>query len=432
MKRLTAIIVLAWAMLFVGTAWAQDQATGEEGAPQAAPAAAAQPDLQQQIDELKQRLGDYDQLKKRLDELEKKQQTTEKSPQQMVEAANKDTKIKIDGRMFAGAFKTGEQGSFPNRSLDIPDAKLRFTFSPSKDVTIVNRFSNNRAGPNGFDYFYLDLNNWGGAVPGHVLRVGKFKMDVGQETWTDNPVESILITNSVSHISGYDEGINFRGPLGRGGATYSLALMNGNKGVVASDSGLAWSAKLGALVNKQLYLSASYLRTGDLVKTDRTLDQPDFGIAEVFDAPPGAISWGRSLWEADARYGYGRDGLKSVVGAPADVPWQAGATYGQFTDDATGAPDRKGRYWFMEGLYNLSPKTYLATRYGDTSLDGGAVAKLGGISVAVNDYRRLSLGAGYRITPMTHIKLEFTRNTTSGGKTQPDLDQIAIGLATKF
>lgn len=432
MKRLTASVVLACAVFFVGTARAQDRATGEAAASQAAPAAAAQPDLQQQIDELKQRLGDYDQLKKRLDELEKKAQASEKNPQQVVEAANKDTKIKIDGRFFAGAFKTSDQGSFPNRSLDIPDAKLRFTFSPSKDVTIVNRFSNNRAGSNGFDYFYLDLNNWGGFAPGHVLRIGKFKIDVGQETWTDNPVESILITNSVSHISGYDEGINFRGPVGRGAATYSVALMNGNKGVVASDSGLAWSAKVGALVNRQLYLSGSYFRSGDLVKSDNTLDQPDFDIAEVFDAPPGATAWNRSLWEADARYGYGKEGIKSVVGAPADVPWQAGATYGQFTDEAAGAPDWKGKYWLAEALYNLNPKTYLATRYGDTSLDGGALAKLGGISVAVNDYHRLSLGAGYRITPMTHLKLELTRNTTSGGASKPNLDQIAVGLATKF
>jgi hypothetical protein len=417
-------------MLFAGSALAQDQAGGEQGA---APAATSeQPNLQQQIDELKQRIGDYDQLKRRLEELETKAAAADQKQQSAVQAANKDTKIKIDGRMFAGAFKTGDQSSFANRSLDIPDAKLRFTFSPSKDVTIVNRLSNNRAGSNGFDYFYLDLNNWGGAVPGHVLRVGKFKIDVGQETWTDNPIESILITNAVSHISGYDEGINFRGPLGRGAATYSVAVMNGNKGVVASDSGLAWSAKLGALVNRQLYLSGSYFRSGDLVKSDNTLDQPDFNIGEVFDGPSGATSWRRTLWEADARYGYGKEGISSVVGAPASVPWQAGATYGKFSDEASGVPDRKGSYWFVEGLYNLTPKTYLATRYSDISLDGNALAKLAGSPVAVNEYHRLSLGAGYRLSPMTHLKVEYTRNTTDGGATSPDLNQIAVGVATKF
>jgi hypothetical protein len=427
MKRAMVCAVLLCAMLLLGTAWAQDE-------PAPSSAAAAPESLQQQIDELKQRLSDYDQLKQRLEELESKAAAGEKKQQQLVEAANKETKIKLDGRLFAGAFKTGDQSSFPNRSLDIPDAKLRFTFSPSKDVTIVNRFSNSRAASGGFDYFYLDLNNWGGRLPGHVLRVGKFKIDVGQETWTDNPVESILITNAVSHISGYDEGINFRGPLGRGPlpATYSLALMNGSKGFSPSDSGLAWAAKLGLPVKPQLHFSASYFRTGNLVKNDGSLDQPDFNIAEVFDAPSGATGWKRSLWELDARYGYGKEGVKSVVGAAPDVPWQAGATYGQFSDDATGAPDRKGTYWFAEALYNLTPRTYLASRYSQVSLDDGALAKLGGSPIAVNDYHRLSLGIGHRLTPMTHLKLEFTRNNADGGASEPDLDQFAVGIATKF
>jgi hypothetical protein len=390
--------------------------------------------LQQEIEDLKQRLSDYDQLRVRLDELEKRAEAAEKKQPQAAQAANKETKTKIDGRLFAGAFKSGEQGSFGNRSLDIPDAKLRLTISPSKDVTIVNRFSNNRAGANGFDYFYLDLNNWGGAAPGHVLRVGKFKMDVGQETWTDNPVESILISNSVSHISGYDEGINLRGPLRRGPLppTYSVALMNGSKGVNPSDNGLAWSAKVGVPLTPRMYFSASYLHVGNLVKPGGTVDQPDFDIAEVFDAPAGAIGWTRSLWELDARYGYGADGQKSVVGAPADVPWQAGATYGQFGDDAIGAPGRKGSYWFVEGLYNVCPEIYVASRYSEVSLDGNMLAKLGGSPVAVNDYQRLSLGAGYRLTPMTHIKVEYSRNNAAGGATKPDLNQIAAGVATKF
>ncbi len=413
-------------MLLIGGLVGPRKAAAEAvpGSQQEPAAAVNQPELQQQIDELKQRLA----------ELEKKAQAADKKQQQVVEAANKDTKIKIDGRLFAGIFKTEEQGSFPNRSLDIPDAKLRLTFSPSKDITIVNRFSNSRAASGGFDYFYMDLNNWGGHLPGHVLRVGKFKIDVGQETWTDNPVESILITNAVSHISGYDEGINLRGPLGRGSlpATYSLAVMNGNKNFSASDSGLAWSAKLGLPVNPQLYFSASYLRTGDLVKPGGALDQPDFNIAEVFDAPSGATSWRRSLWEVDARYGYGKQGINSVVGSPSDTRWQAGATYGRFSDDAVGAPNHDGKYWFAEGLYNLTSRFYLASRYSRISLDNGAVAKLGGSSVAVNDYQRLSFGAGYRLTPMTHLKLEFTRNQTSGGASEPDLNQIAVGVATKF
>jgi len=36
-------------------------------------------------------------------------------------------------------------GKYPNRALDASDAKLRFTFMPSKDITVVNRMSNSSA-----------------------------------------------------------------------------------------------------------------------------------------------------------------------------------------------------------------------------------------------------------------------------------------------
>jgi hypothetical protein len=422
MRRIALILALACLPLMVGgAAWAQEDGKGQATDSQS---------LRQQIDELKARLADYDQLRQRLAELEKAAAKPSPASQPVVPAFP-SSKIKIDGRYFAGAFRTGEQGAFPNTTLDIPDAKLRFTYSPSKDVTIVNRFSNNRAGSNGFDYFYADLSNYLGAAPGHTLRIGKFKMDVGQETWIDNPVENILITNSVSHISGYDEGLNFRGPLGTR-ARYSLALMNGSKGVVAADSGAAWSAKVGVPVTPQTFLSASYLRTSDLVTPAGKVDQPDFDIAEVFDAPAGATAWRRSLWELDARYGYGKEGIASTVGAPPVTRWQGGATYGQFTDDAVGAPDRQGTYWFVEGLYNVTPKTYLASRFSTISLEDDATAKLGGSPVAVNSYDRLSLGIGYRLTDMTHLKAEYSRNQTSGGASAPNLDQFALGVATKF
>jgi hypothetical protein len=91
-----------------GASWAQ----GEQQP------ATAQGDLQQQINELRQRQGDYEQLKRRLDELEA--QLRAGKDKSVVEAALKDTKIKIDGRMFAGVFKTGENG--PDRRSVCGDA----------------------------------------------------------------------------------------------------------------------------------------------------------------------------------------------------------------------------------------------------------------------------------------------------------------------
>jgi outer membrane murein-binding lipoprotein Lpp len=389
--------------------------------------------LKQQVQELQQRIHQLEEAQAQQQEAEASRKEAEAKKPEAVQVGTKGSKVKVDGRLFAGVFDTGSDGAFPNRSLDIPDAKLRFTFSPSKDITIVNRFSTNRAATSGFDYFYLDLNNLAGAA-GHTLRLGKMKIDVGDETWSDNPVESVLITNSVSHVSGYDEGVNFRGPLGRGKrpATYSLAVLNGNKDFVASDGGLAWAVKVAGAPTDHLYLSASYLATGDLVKKDGTLDKPDFKVGELVDAPGGATSWKRSLWEVDARWNYGPTGSKPTIVSEPTPRFQAAAAYGQFTDAAAPVADRQGKYWFLEGLYNLIPRLFLASRYSTVELDDGATAKLGDSPVAVNAYHRFALGVGYRLTSLTQIKAEWTRNRTSGGGTQPHLDQLAVGVATKF
>lgn len=394
-------------------------------------------DLQAEIARLRERVAELESLKAQLGKLEQQLQElqkTQKAQAPTVTTANKEAKVAIDGRTFAGIFGSQKDGSFANRSLDIPDSKIRFTFSPLPYVTVVNRFSTNRAATGGFDYFYMDLKDWAGAWRGHTLRIGKHKLDIGQETWTDNPVESIVITNAVSHISGYDEGLNLRGPLSTGAHpwTYSIELVNGNQGFVAAPAELTWGAKVGGLVTDKLYLSLSYLRTGNLVKRDGTLDKPDFNIAEVFDPPAGATGWRRSLWEIDLRYGYGKEGIKSITGSEADEPWQLALAYGRFNDDAEGASDRKGSYGFIEALFNLTPKAYLGLRFSQIQLDDGATAKLGGSPVAVNKYRRYSFGLGYRLSRLTHLKTEYTVNDTSGGATDPDLNQFAVGVATKF
>jgi len=352
-----------------------------------------------------------------------------------VQAATKGALIKIDGRLFVGLFSTGEDGAYPNRALDIPDAKLRFTFMPSENVIIVTRFSNNKAAQNGFDYFYLDLKDWGGAAPGHLLRLGKQKIDIGEETWTDNPVENILITNSAAAIGGYDVGAGFRGPIPGTPVTYSLAVLNATGEVGASPRGLAVAGKLAASPIKNLYLSAGMYQSGDLVKADGTVGAPALKVANLKTAPAGATSWERALWEVDARWNYGATGVKSTIpSSDSPVPFQLAAAIGQFKDDFTGigVTDREGQYWYVEGLYNAAKKVYLAARLSEVTMDNGAIAKLDNSQVEVNEYRRVSIGAGYHLTPLTDIKLEVTKNTTDGGASEPNLDQIAIGVATKF
>jgi hypothetical protein len=351
-----------------------------------------------------------------------------------VQTALKGSVLKIDGRMFAGIFDTEEDGSLENRTLDIPDAKLRFTFAPSKDIVIVNRFSTSRAATSGFDYFYLDLKNWGGALPGHTIRAGKMKLDVGVETQSDNPVESVLITNSAGLVTGYDEGIQFLGPIAISNrpATYSVMVTNATKGFAESSDGLATAVKLGISPIDSLYVSGSWYQTGDLLKSDGTPADIDLQVSGLTAPPTGATNWQRNVWEVDVRWNYGPTGVRPTIVSTPDTPFQLAAAIGRFTDDAVGAADREGDFWYIEGLVNATNKIYLASRLSEISLDDGATATLAGSPVAVNRYRRLSIGAGYRLTPSTQIKAEFTDNSPAGGLTTPRLNQFAVGVATKF
>jgi len=357
-------------------------------------------------------------------------------PAPTVQAASKGSLVKIDGRLFAGLFSSGNEGAYPNRALDIPDAKLRFTFVPGKDVAVVTRLSHSKS-TTVFDYLYLDLNNWGGVAPGHSLRLGKQKVEIGEETLTDNPVENILITNSAASIGGNDVGVAFRGsiPAIKVPANYVLSVLNGTGELGVSPRGLAVAAKIGASPLENLYLSASVYDSGDMIKSDGAVVAPALKVANLQSVPAGAIGWDRSLWEVNARWQYGPTGVRpNIPSGASPAPFQLGATLGRFKDNFSGEgiTDREGQYWYIEGLYNATEKIYLATRLSEVTLDDDATARLADSPVAINNYRRFSIGAGYHLTPLTDVKVEVTKNTTGGGASEPDLDQIAIGVATKF
>lgn len=398
-----------------------------------------QGDLQKEMQQIKQQLMEMDTLKTRLADLEKKLGDTQKAQEDLkktqetntptVSTAFKDAKAKIDGRIFVGLFGTGNQGPYPNWSTDIPDAKLRFTFFPAKNITIVNRLSTTGAKAVDFDYFYADFAKVFGKC--NTLRLGQRKIDVGQETWVDNPIENMLITNSVSHVSGYGIGL---ATLGRFGAAanapvYELGFVNGPKGVTTRPStGLPVNAKIGLPLTTNMFASASYFTTGHLGPNDNSA----ISVAEISSAPTGATGWQRNLWELDLRYNYGPTGIRPLVPTGKLPPLMLGAAYGRFNDEATSVPNRNGSYWFAEGLLRLSPKLYAAARYSITSLGDDALAKLAKSPVAVNSYQRTSIGLGYSITDLVQWKLEYTINNTSGGASQPALNQLATGIAAKF
>lgn len=392
----------------------------------------AQDDVNAQIVQMKQQLAELDGLKERLAQLEKKLDEMNKAQaasSPTVTTAFKGAKAKIDGRMFVGTLGSQSNGSDPNWSTDIPDAKIRFTFNPTSNITIVNRLSTSGAQAAGFDYFYLDYAGLPGS--GTTARLGQRKIDVGQETWTDNPIEGILISNSISHVSGYGIGTALRGKLGGAklAPSYEVGFVNGPKGVtVRPSTGLPVNFKVGKPLSTRFFASANYFQTGEL----HGIDQSAISIAEITTAPAGATQWDRKLYEFDLRYNYGLAGNNSVIPSAGLPRAMFGATWGAFNDNVVGTANRDGDYWFVEGLYNLTSRFYAAGRYSVVNLGAGQLAKLGKSPVAVNAYRRTSLGLGYRLTDLTDLKAEYTINDATGGASEPAINQWSVGAATKF
>lgn len=391
----------------------------------AAQPAAAEEDLQAQIRQLRQQIAD---LSSKLEQLEEKANSAAKSPP-AVTTAYRDAKAKIDGRLFAGVFATGHSGQHRFWSTDVPNARLRFTFVPTDRLTFVARINADGARLNNFDYFYLDYDDV--PAPGSLVRLGQRKIDFGQETWVDNPVENILISASVSRVTGYGIGAALRGQIGnwKMAPSYEIGFVNGPRGVTRRpSSGVPFSVKLDLPLPHDVFVSASYFTTGSLDGDDLSA----LSVAEVSDAPPGALEWERSLWELDVRYGYGPTGARGIIPS-TDLPrTMLGATYGRFNDSADGAPGRGGDYWFIEGLYNFSPRFYGAARYSTVELDDNSFAELGNSPVAVNSYARTSIGLGYRLSWLADLKAEYTMNRTGGARPGPSLNAFSAGIAAKF
>jgi hypothetical protein len=407
--------------------------------PMCAAAQGQDEDLRAQIQEIRQQLAQMDELKARLTELEKRLDASEKQQAQAAQAQEAappavtstfaGDKITIDGRMFVGAVASGAQGPDPIWSTNISDAKIRFRMNPSKRVEIVTRLSVSGAQPASVDYLYMDYLHL--LSPTNAIRIGQRKIDFGQETWVDNPEEDTTVNPSVSDVNGYATGIALVGrfsgkPLS---PLYEVGFVNGPKGLmVRPTSALPYNIKVGTPFPNNLFASMSYYNTGRLGGSDNSA----LSVASLVSAPTGATQWERGIWEIDLRYNAGSDGLRRLL------PWHdlpnvmLGATYGVFNDSAVGAASRIGSFWFADGLLKLTPKLYTVARYSITSLNDDVLATLGGSPVPVNAYDRTTVALVYRLSDLSVLKTEYDFNHTTGGASQPSLNQWALGIASRF
>ncbi len=343
---------------------------------------------------------------------------------------NATSKLKIKGRFGAGVFQSGTLGTDPFGSFQIPEGKVMMSYQVDDVNTVVLRFNANSSGVVGaapannfLDFMYLDSK-----LPfGIDSRLGRFKVQYGEETLYNNIVESSVIGNSVSGLSGNDEGVQLSGKLSDA-LKWNVSATNGNRGVVADNNGLkAYSGKISYQLDA-LYLSGSYYQSGGL--TAVSTSEMSFA-GNTGSLVGGASNWDRSMAELDVRFDFGRG---KVANPPAftDSVGYVWLAYGNIADTDVSTAKVSAIYGFVEGLYNLTPQIFSAARYSQVDVANGGSALLN--SFVATAYKRTSVALGYRFTPKTHFKLGYDINTISlaSGAANPDANQLSAVVVTTF
>lgn len=336
------------------------------------------------------------------------------------------SKLKIKGRAAVGYLKSEKRGSYPAGSFEVPDAKIQFAFQPDEINTFVMRFNLNNATAQSplLDYFYLQSKDFLPFLKKTPFslngRLGRFKLGFGEETWSDNPVESILPSKSAAGASVIDEGLELAGeikldkiglrPLG-----WVASVSDGNSGVGTDlNSPKAFMGKLYYTPIDPLYLSASYYHSGQLDTASS-----EMSIGGITAPPTNTLRWTRQVVEGDIRYDFKKG---KVLNPPAYCDSLAFVrfAYGHFmdtTDSISGSAtkiDREGNYGFAEGMYNITKKLYAAGRASFVGLNGiGNTASFN--SITANLYERYSFGLGYRLSSATILKASYDINLERKG-----------------
>ena len=346
-----------------------------------------------------------------------------------VDMAKSTSKLRIKGRAALGYFDSGKSGSYPSSSFEAPEAKVQLEFGPDSKSAFVMRANLNNATFNNVDYLYVESKCVDKETLKLTSRLGRFKLDFGEETWANNPVEEATISASATNVSGNDEGIQLG--LGIGDKKYPLkvtgAITNGVSGV-GSDTTTpkAFTGKISYRFCSPFYASASYYHSGQLKASNS-----EATISGLVTRPASSFKWDRQIWELDARYDF-RPG--KVIDPPAytDSLVYLKLAYGRFYDDAKPVADRDGGYGFVEGLWNITDKIYTVHRSSFIKLDADQTAVLN--SITANQYNRYTFGLGYRFTEATQFKTEYSINQTRKTNTgkDPHDNQFAAIVSAVF
>jgi hypothetical protein len=346
------------------------------------------------------------------------------------------TKLKIKGRWGAGYFKSGQGGAYPQGSFEVPEAKVQLGFEPDQYNTVIMRMNLNNAAFVNLDYFYVDSKNFLPQLEETPFtlesRIGRFKLPFGEETFSNNIVESALVSNSAANVAGSDEGVQLSGKIFKNNPLnlkWYFDVANGNSGTGSDNiTPKSYTGKLSMTPIAPLYLSASVYNSGSL-KTAAS----EMSLAGITARPTGATQWDRTMWELDARWDFEKG---KVLDPPAytDSKAYVRGAFGQLYDDAAAAGvnlDREANYGFVEGLYNFTPKYYAAYRYSIVDFRHGFTDSLNSIS-ASSQYDRHTIAAGYRWTDKTIIKIAYDFNDADTAIGDPSDDLFTAALVSNF
>jgi len=353
-----------------------------------------------------------------------------------------DVKVNFDGsRLAAGYMDNGAGGNANPGTFGVPDAKARFNVAFDANTSAVLRLNFDNATANGADYAYVKLDNVikrlaKNDMVNPEIYVGLMKINFGEETWSNNPVENALVNNSEGDIAGVDAGIELRQPalgidlpvvLG-----YSFSIMNGGHaaGTVADDNNTkAYALKVMATMKSMpLYFSLSQYDSGKVAAADIAA-MGNTACPFVTTAP-----WYMKGYELDVRYDV-LEGAQKFD--PAKAPLFSDAkgvfrlAYGSFIlgDTAATANNTTVGTVMLDGIYNVDKAWYLAFRYSYTDMDVKGVT-----TGDIGKTTKTSFGGGHRLSDNAILKLDYTTNVEADTVMNPKLenDQVALLLTVKW
>jgi hypothetical protein len=391
--------------------------------------------LQQQLDEQRSII---EQLRQKLDKIDSSKppepSSSDDSEGLLKKPFGKGNLI-LSGEAGIAFYSQGSKGMFRHADFRVDEAKLFLDAKLWDDVYFFTELNiREREEPDKWMYvgeMYVDfetpLKKWNQRWIN--LRVGRFDTPFGEEYISRDAIDNPLISHSLSDIWAVDEGAEVYGVLGKW--RYYAAVQNGGLPTgrdYTSDKAVA--AKVSYQPKDWLYFSASAMRTGTLDVTADKFSALWFGNG-FFRAigPPATTSrFAAELVEGDVKTTFSRG---HILGA------------GGYVHAADLEPTRNQRdmyYYFLEGMYDVTPKLYAAGRFSQIFANNGYPLVGAGdfgrffTPALTEDLWRISVGLGYRWTKdlVTKVEYSFNGGRDVGGINRDHENFFGVELSLRF